>query len=172
VKYTKTIKVCCGHWETREVAACAPADACAPACAPATRCCRVWVPEIVEKEIECVRYERQTCVKKVPYTVCRMVAEKQTKTCTYKVCRLVEETCTKEVPFKTCRMVAEQVVKRVPYTVCKPVEYQREVTCVRYEVKQVPYTVTRCVPKAVCKQVPVTVCCPSCRCCKPACGCN
>ena len=48
--------------------------------------CRVWVPEVCEKQIECVKYVRETCVKKVPYTVCQMVPEQRVKTCTYKVC--------------------------------------------------------------------------------------
>ena len=37
VHYTKTIKVCSGHWETRDVECCAPA-ACEPSCCQ-PQCC-------------------------------------------------------------------------------------------------------------------------------------
>jgi hypothetical protein len=111
----QTVKVCCGHWETREVECCAP-QACAP-CAPAaktTRQCRVWVPEIVEKQVECVKYVAETATKKVPYTTCKMVAEQVARQVPYTVC--------KAVPYQTTVSCVRYVAKQVPYTVtrCEP----------------------------------------------------
>jgi len=130
----------------------------------------VWVPEVVEKEVQCVRYEYEVRTRKVPYTVCRMVPEVKTGTCTYTVCRWVSETVTRKVPVQTCRYVQEQVVRRVPYTEMRLEQYQRRVTCVRYVEKQVPYTVTQCEPRVVYKQVPVQVCCPVPSCKESCCG--
>jgi hypothetical protein len=134
-RYTKTVRVCCGHWENRETQSCSTSscDACAPAAACCARTCRVWVPEVVEKQVECVRNVTETMTKKVPYTVCRMVSEQRTK--------------------------------QVPYTVSRPEQYQTTVPSVRYVAKQVPYTVTRCEAQVVTKEVPVQVCCPAASCC-------
>lgn len=131
VKHVQTVKVCAGHWETRQVETCCapkPCDPCAPV-VKVTKQCRVWVPEVVEKHVECVKYVRETVTKKVPYTV--------------------------------CKMVTDQRVRQVPYTVCRAEPYQTTVPCVRYVAKQVPFTVTRCEPQVVSKQVPVQVCCPA-----------
>ena len=127
----QTVKVCGGHWETREVECCAPkpCDPCAPA-VKSVRQCRVWVPEMIDKQVECTQYVTETKVKKVPYTICSKV-------------------------------VSEQHPIQVPYTVCKAVPYETTVPCVRYVTKQVPYTVTRCEAQVVYKQVPVQVCCPA-----------
>ncbi|KKL79749.1 hypothetical protein LCGC14_2011690 [marine sediment metagenome] len=149
---TKT-KVCSGHWETREIAprACEPA-ACEPeACCP-VRQCRVWVPEIIEKQIECTKYVRETCVKKVPYTVCRMVRENRVKTCTYKVCKMVPEQRTRTCTYKVCRMVRENRVKTCTYKVCRIVTECR--------TKEIPYKVCKMVPETCTKRVAYTVCKP------------
>jgi hypothetical protein len=173
VTYKQKVQVCSGHWETREVpppsnacapAACAPA-ACGPAQPQAPAQCRVWVPEMQEKEVECTKYVSETATRKVPYTVCKMVPEVQTRNCSYTTCRLVQEQRTREVPVTTCRMVSEQRTYQVPYTVCHAEKYQQTVPCVRYVTKQVPYTATRCVPKTVTEQVPVKVWCPKPSCC-------
>ncbi len=161
VKYTRKIKVCSGHWETREVpATCAPAT-----CAP-VRQCRVWVPEVVEREVQCVKYVQETVTRQVPYTVCRMVAEQRTKTCQYQVCRMETEQREQQISYQVCRLVSEPRTVQVPYTVCRAEPFEQTVTCVRYVAKQVPYTVTRCVPKWVERQVPVKVCCPVPCCCQ------
>lgn len=165
--YTKKIQVCSGHWETRAapVSACAP-ETCAPAqaCAPVQQC-RVWVPEMQEKEIQCTRMVPETKTRMVPYTTCRMVSEVQTRNCNYTVCHLVQEQRTRQVPVTTCHMVSEQRNYQVPYTVCRAEKYQQTIPCVRYETKQVPYTATRCVAKTITEQVPVKVCVPV-----PSCG--
>ena len=207
VHYTKEVQVCCGRWETQTTECPGPVvrkcvrepgcwvwDPCCcrcryvpgeckmveVQCPPRTVCKKVWVPEVKTKTINCVRYERETCTKEVPYTVCHMVREQRTKTCTYtvchmvpeqrtktctyKVCHMVKECHTKEVPYTVCHMVKEKCVKKVPYTVCKPVHYTKTIRVPHCEKKCVPYTVTRCVPRVVCEQVPVTICCP------PPCG--
>src|SRR5207344_848725 len=60
-------------------------------CPPTKVCRKVWVPEVHEKQIDCVKYVQENCVKKVPYTVCKMVSEQRVKQCTYKVCHMVKE---------------------------------------------------------------------------------
>ncbi|MEE2781114.1 MAG: hypothetical protein VX431_02840, partial [Planctomycetota bacterium] len=211
VHYTKTVNVCCGHWETQVTCCPGPVvtkcvqtpgtwewDPCRCRCCYKPGCCKkvqvqcpprkvckkVWVPEVKQKCIQCVKYVRETKVKTccykvckmVPetrtctYKVCRMVPEKRVKTCCYKVCKMVPETRTRKVAYTCCRMVKEECVKMVPYTVCKPVHYTKQIKCKKCVCERVPYTVTRCVPKVVCKQVPVKVCCPVP--CQPSCGCD
>ena len=63
----------------------------------------MWVPEVQERQIECTKYVRETCVKKVPYTVCQMVPEQRVKTCTYQVCHMVKELCEKRIPTPCAR---------------------------------------------------------------------
>jgi hypothetical protein len=115
VKSMQTVKVCTGHWETRAVESCTR-NACDP-CAPAVktvRQCRVWVPEVVEKQVECIRYVTETQTKKVPYTVCKMVTDKRVRQVPYTVC--------KAVPYQTTVPCVRYVAKQVPYTVtrCEP----------------------------------------------------
>ena len=113
VTYTQTVQCCSGHWETQccekpgpvvtkccQEPGCWTLDPCSCRCVycpgecktvqcqcPPIACCKKsWVPEVCEKQIECVKYVRETCVKKVPYTVCQMVPEQRVKTCTYQVC--------------------------------------------------------------------------------------
>ena len=131
VAYKKKIQVCSGHWEDRPVtpAPCAPA-ACAPAaCQPVQKTCRVWVPEIQEKEIDCVKYVAETVRKQVSVPVCRMVAEQKTRQVPYTVCKPVSYTqvvnCVrwvpKQVPYTVTRCVPKVVEVQVPVKVCKPV---------------------------------------------------
>jgi hypothetical protein len=122
VRTVQTVKVCGGHWETREVACCAP-KACDP-CAPAIKTvqqCRVWVPEIVAKQVECVKYVPETVTKKVPYTVCRMVTDQRVRQVPYTVC--------KAVPYQTTVPCVRYVAKQVPYTVtrCEPQVVNKQV---------------------------------------------
>jgi hypothetical protein len=92
-------------------------------------CKKVWVPEVQEKTVNCVRYEREVCKKTVPYTVCRMVPEQRVKTCTYKVCHMVPEQRVKTCTYKVCHMVKEDCVKTCTYKVCRMVPEQRVKTC-------------------------------------------
>ena len=131
VKYMQTVKVCSGHWDVRQVETCAPnpCDPCAPA-VKTTKQCRVWMPEVVDKQVECVRYVTETQRKTVPYTVCRMVTDQRTVRVPYTVC--------KSVPYQATVPCVRYVAKQVPYTVtrCEP-----QVVC-----KQVPVQV--CCPAA------------------------
>ncbi len=115
VTYQQTVKVCGGHWETREVACSVPqpCDPCAPA-AKSVQHCRVWVPEMIDKQVECVRYVTETRTTKVPYTVCRLVTEQRVHQVPYVVC--------KAVPYQTTVPCLRYVAKQVPYTVtrCEP----------------------------------------------------
>lgn len=168
-----------GHWENRsyQVASYAPsysscggcgscggcAPACAPACGPSYQTCsyRVWVSNVVQKQ--------------VPYTVCKTVWTEQPydyyvtvctpvqKTRTVKVCEYVTEWHTRDINYKVC--VPQQVTKThdVTYYKCEARQKTVPVTvCVPYtEVVEVPYQRCVNVPTQVACQVPVTTY-PSC----------
>ena len=180
----KTVQVCCGHWETQVIECPGPVvrkcvqepgcwvwDPCRCCCVycpgecqivevqcpPRQICKKVWVPEVCEKTIQCVRYERETCMKQVPYTVCRMVPEQCVRPCCYKVCRMVPEQCVKTVCYKVCRMVPEQCVKTVNYTVCRMVPEQCVKTVCYKVCRMVPEKCVKTVCYKVCRMVPETV---------------
>jgi hypothetical protein len=48
-------------------------------CPPRKICTKVWVPTVSEKQVECVRWERETVVEKRCYKVSTMVREKCVK---------------------------------------------------------------------------------------------
>src|SRR4029078_956130 len=110
VCYTRVVKECCGRWETRvsecpgrvitkcvQDAGCWVWDPCCCKCVYKPGCChtvqvqcppvkvckKVWVPEVREKTINCVKYVRENMTKQCTYTTCKMVAEQRVKTCTY-----------------------------------------------------------------------------------------
>ena len=184
VPVTKTRTVCKdeGHWEEQPCGGC---SSCAPAgcndgcnsgcgsscggCAPASCCTRrVWVPNIVQHEVEYTCYETE--VVEEPYTYCVTTYKKEERTRTVKVARQVTE----EVPYtycvtvckpeeRTCTVkVARQVTEEVPYTycvtVCKPEERTCTVKVARQVTEEVPYTycVTVCKPEE--REVQVQVC--------------
>jgi hypothetical protein len=123
--------------------------------------------------VPCTKYVAEIVKTKVPYTVCRTVAEQQVKECPYQERRMVTETKTREVPIQVCKMVTEKRVAQVAYCETRAEKYMTEVTNVHYVAKQVPYTVTRCVPRVVCEQVPVQVSMPIINCSScGGCGCN
>ena len=99
VHFTKTVKVCSGRWETETCEipgpvitrcvrepGCWVCDPCTgkkryvpgevrrieEQCPPRTVTKKVWVPEVCEKEVKCVRYERVTLVEKQCYKVCKI----------------------------------------------------------------------------------------------------
>ena len=121
-------------------------------CPPVKCYTRVWCPEVCEKQVPYVKYVQETCVKKIPYTVCKMVPETRVKTCTYKVCRMMSEVCEKRIPYTVCRMVPEQRCRT--YQVCKMVPETRVKTCTYTVRKMVPEQ--RCYTYQVCKMVPET----------------
>jgi hypothetical protein len=129
VKEMRTVRVCCGHWEIQNVECCAPnpCDPCAPAVKTA-RQCRVWKPEIVEKQIECVRYVPETVTKKVPCMVCKMVTDQVVRRLPYTVCVPQPYQATvpcvryvaKQVPYTVTRCEPQVVTVQVPVQVCCP----------------------------------------------------
>jgi nitrogen fixation protein FixH len=200
VTYTKTIQVRSGHWETevcerpgpvithrirekgswvwdpalcRTVYCPGEVKCIQVQCPPVRISRRVWVPEVCEREITCVRYERQQCVhtctyrvrRMVPeqrvrtqtYRVCRMVPEQRIRTQTYRVCRMVRECRSREVAYNVCRMVPEIRTRTVAAPVCRAVQYEETVNSVSYVPRQMPYTVSRCVPRVVCTESPIRV---------------
>jgi hypothetical protein len=122
VKEMQTVKVCTGHWETKNIECCMPdtKDPCAPA-VKTTKTCRVWKPEIVEQQIECIKFVQETVTKKVPYTSSKTVAEDVVKRVPYQVFSCV--------PVQSTIPIMRQVAKQVPYMVTRyePVVVERQV---------------------------------------------
>ena len=102
----------------------------AAACAPAVqkKVCKVWVPEMQQRQVECVRYVAETKTKKVPYTVCKMVPEQIVRKVPYTVCRPEKYQTTvscvryvsKQVPYTVTRCEPKCVTVQVPVQVCSP----------------------------------------------------
>ena len=114
---------------------------------------RVGARKFARSRVECISYVRETCVKKVPYTVCKMVPEQRVKTCTYQVCHMVRDlreadplhgvpdgarAARQDLQLPVCHMVAEQHVKTCCYTVCHMVPEQRVKTCTYKVCHMVP----------------------------------
>ncbi|MBI1347718.1 hypothetical protein GC163_15695 [bacterium] len=182
-----------GQWvqqavETPACAPCAPAcggcSACAPAiacgcaspcnsacgttCAPATK--MVWVPNVVQREVEvtvqemqCVdqpyEYQVTTCVpevKKCMVKVCKMTTEEVDYSWTETVCKEEVKTCQKQVCDWEDVVETRQVKKCVAVPKSKMEEYE----CTTYEcvTEEVKSQVKVCTPVCVEKEIEVQVC--------------
>lgn len=190
-----------GRWEQQAVAcnSCAPVcGCCVTSCAPVTRC--VWVPNIVQREVEITVHEWQTTDEPYEYEVA--VCTPQVQKRIVNVCRLQtsqvpyeyevttyrreEKVCQKQV----CDMERVMEKRQVTEQICVPrkrmVDY--EVTtceCIVEDVKEqfkvctpvvteteVPVQVCRMVEKKI--MVPAPTCCqaaPACSSCAPAASC-
>jgi YTV protein len=156
-------------------------------------CCeptKVWIPNIVQEEVEVAVMKRQ-CVDE-PYTCTVTVCKPETRTktvklCSYKcetrtktdrVCRYEQETRTRTRQVTECKL--ETRTRDVNYTVCVPQTKTttHEVTtykCVPEEKVEeytvmVPHQVEKEVQVCVCKMVPKTIQVPAATCCDDACG--
>lgn len=144
-------KVVCedqGHYEQREV------ETCDAKGVKSTRVCQVWVPKIVEREVEVT--ENQMVEIKEPYTCEVTVCVPVERTRRVKVWETKTETKTVNHPYETVvpktrvEMVTVCVTEKVPATKVVPVE-----VCV-------PYTVDVEKQVRVCKMVPKTIRIPVC----------
>jgi len=170
VTETRTVRVDEGCWETQAVEVpCSPCRgchlrkrccgecSCCDPCAPKTRtvCKRVWVPNIVEKEVDCTSYKLVREEVPCNYTVTVCTPETRTRTVRVRDCKTETRTRT----FKVCHYEQEQRTREVNYTVCvaKTREVECQVTCCKNVpvTKTVSYTV--CVPVMVEKEVQVRV---------------
>lgn len=161
-----------GHWETKMVPAgvCGVSrgcrrscgGCCTPCCSPcggagaAMVCQKVWVPAIVEEEVE-VTVCKQVVVDE-PYefteTVCTPVTKKQNvKVCEYK-------TETKTVTCDVCTYETAVEKREVKCCVCVPKEVKREceVTTCKLVKEEQTENYVECVAKDVVKEMDVTVC--------------
>ena len=172
VHSTRTVCVDEGRWEVRSYQVpCAPV--CRPvcggcggcnACGPqfVTRCCRVWVPNIVHREIPCTVMKYQTVQQ--PYEYCVTVCRPETRSCKVNVTEMVKEQVTRQVPVTVCvpekRTRTHQVtlyrdvtdVKTEKYTVMVPHQVQKQIQVPVCRV--VPQTVQQTVCKWVCDAAP------------------
>ena len=181
-----------GHWEDREVTSCVRqvcyrkccvarlarrcgtccspcggscCDSCCDSCCTCTETCKVWVPNIVQEEIDVTVMKPEVVEEPCEYTVTRCVPEVRTKT--IRVCRMEYEQQQKEVQYVVC--VPEVRTKKVCCTsyVCQP--EQKTVTC----TVMVPHVVQKQVQVPVCRMVCKTVKVPCCPTCVPTCcGCR
>lgn len=170
-----------GHWEQRPIPAppiCRPVPVCHPCggvvavtCCPIPcppRFCRVWVPNIVRRQVEytyCrMEYAQEPCEYSV--TVCRP----EQRQCSVRVCRMVAEPKSREVEFTVCVPRVEQRIREVVEHRCVPTQREERFTVmVPHEVKcEVDVQVCRMVPRRVVQRVPVyqpccvTICDPCC----------
>jgi len=198
VTETRTVCKDKGHWEeqvvevlcsyTKHRSCRARRGCCASTCdtgCGGSSCCntttctkKVWVPNIVEEQIEV------TCCKPVlveePYEYCVTVCKPETRTRTCKVREYVKEEKTREVQYTVCVPQQKTVTRQVCVVKCVPEE-----KVVTYKVR-VPHRVQKEVQVRVCKMVQKTVqvpcrqprkrCCarPARKCCaapKADCGC-
>jgi hypothetical protein len=186
VPVTRTRQVCedQGHWEERsvQVGSCNTGcytcnhcntwcNTCAPvACAPVTCTQKVWVPNVVTKDVEYTVNEWQCSKEDRTYqvTVCKPVTKtRKVKVCNwttveeeydYVVCRTqqVEKIGTRKV----CEMVRQEQICTINYTVCVPKTKIVEETVCRWECVPTQKVIkeTVCVPVTVEKEVQVPVC--------------
>jgi hypothetical protein len=180
VPVKKTRKVCedKGHWEEKQVqvGGCNP---CRTACGSCNTCCnpcpvtctqKVWVPNIVETEVEYTTHECHKAEKSREVQVC--VSKPEKKTCTRKVCEWVDEkeeytyeVCgwkkeEKTSTRKVCETTWEEVTKKVEYSQWVAKTKTVEDTVCRWECVPTKKTIkeTRCVPVEVKEEVDVQVC--------------
>jgi hypothetical protein len=155
VPVVKMRKVCedKGHWEERVVEhcgvswkSCGKKKYCATSCGPVcggcttTTVCKVWVPNLVETEVEYTCHETQVVAEPYTYKVTVCKPEQQMKK--VRVCEYVKE----EVPYK------------YHVTVCKEEERVCKVKVCRNEWVEEPYTWKECAWKHEKKEVDVHVC--------------
>ncbi|HID22186.1 MAG TPA: hypothetical protein EYP14_07270 [Planctomycetaceae bacterium] len=167
-----------GHWEERVVCACecgrcrqsGPCGDCCTSCCQPTECVqRVWVPKIVQREIETTVMEWR-CVEE-PYTCEVTVCKPVTRTCKVRVCEYRPVTKTREVSYTVCVPKKRTRSYEVTEYKCVPREKTiKRTVCVPVEVeKEVQVRVCRMVPKKVTVQVPVCEPCPVPSCDQPPC---
>lgn len=181
VPKTVTYTVCRnrGHWENRPYQRpcyscghqCGTCGACG-GCGTITCMRRVWVPNIVQEQVQRTVYRPQ--YSKQPYQYQVVVCRPETRTRTVRVCRYHTETRSRTV--RVCSYRTEQRQREVRYTVCVPQQRVKTLQLTSYrrvaEQKTVPYTVmvpyqtTKEVPVRVCQMVPKTITVP----CAPYCG--
>ncbi len=155
---TQTIEVPCKPCHTCHRKRCCGKCSCCDPCVPKTRtvCKRVWVPNCVEKQIECTKTKLVREEVPCEYTVTVCKPEIRTRTIQVQDCRT--ETRTRTV--KLCSYETEERTREINYTVCVPKtrEVECQVTCYKSvpETKTVSYTV--CVPETVEKEIQVRVC--------------
>lgn len=159
VQSTRTVCVDEGAWQVRSyLVPCAPArpvcggcGGCGSCCQPqyVERQCRVWVPNIVRKEVPCTVMRYQTVQQPYEYnvTVCRP----ETRTQMVNVTEMVREQVTREVPVTVC--VPEKRTRSYVVNLCRDVVEDKTDT---YTV-MVPHQVQKQVQVPVCRMVPQTV---------------
>ena len=194
VPVTETRTVTCdqGHWETQTTDVPCNCCQCRSSCAPHVRhvCKRVWVPNVVTKEVEVTVHRRET--EEVPYEYFVTVMKPEERAHTHKVCEWKTETRTKTVrvcnyereertrTMQVCEYKPETRTRTVNYTVCVPETRTRTYNVTNYrrvaeEKTQtydvcIPYTEQQEVEVQVCKMVPKTITvpvCESCNSCRP-----
>jgi hypothetical protein len=163
-----TVKKDCGHWETqmvevpcrqllrcrRSCGGCGSCGSCCEPCAPKTRtvCKKVWVPKIVEEQVEV------TCCKRViveePYECKVIVCKPQEKVTKVKVCQMQQKKETRT--FTECSY--ETVVEKKEIVCCVPKTVEKKVQVTKCVCEEQIKKCKVMVPKQVEKEVQVKVC--------------
>ena len=176
VKELRTVCEDQGHWEERacetpcastcsscssSCSSCAPAcNACAPAaacttCAPVTQ--KVWVPNVVQKQVEVTCCKQVLVPETYTYQVC--IAGTETRTREVQVCEYQQEVVKTQVPYTVCVPHCETKAEQVTTYQCQPVQSVENYTVlVPHEVEK---TIQVCVCHMVTKKVPCQVWVPA-----------
>ena len=129
---------------------------CTPCCPPKVCTKKVWVPNIVQEEVEVTRCK--PVIVEEPYEYCVTVCKPEVRTRTVKVCEYAKEQKTREVQYTVCVPQQKTVTRQVCTVKCVPEE-----KVITYKVR-VPHCVQKEVEVKVCKMVEKTVQVP----CRPA----
>jgi hypothetical protein len=173
VPVTETRTVCedQGRWEEQQPSACGPATppACGP-CAPAAPTQKVWVPNVVQRQVEVTCLRPQMVPEK--YTCPVTLTRQESRQCTVRVCHYEQTPVTREVCTTVCVPQTRTWVENV--TTCRVVPVQQTRQCTVMVPHQVAKTINVQVCRMVPKQVKVPVCapapcCDTAPCCQPAC---
>lgn len=166
VQETRTVCEDQGRWEERP-AACAPAlpppcGPCVAAMAPQMQ--RVWVPNVVQKQIQVTCMKPQITQEPCTYQV--MVCRPEQRQCTVRVCHYEQVPVQREVCQTVCvpqvRTWTENCVT------CRVVPEQQQRQC----TVMVPHQVQKTVQVRVCRMVPQTIQVPVCQPCCDAAPCS
>lgn len=150
--------------------ACCGCDPCATCCVPTVCVQNVWVPKIVQREIQCTVYTNQC--RQVPYNYSVTLCRQEQRSRTVQVCEMVPTQVEFEYQVQLCRpeqrTCTVQVCNLVPSTekyeyqvqLCRPENRIRKVTCCRLIPEEKTRIVNYCVPvtKTREEQYPVTIC--------------
>jgi len=152
----RTYRQDCGRWECVECEVPECGDAGCGSCCVRHYTRRVWVPNVVERQVEVTC--RRPVTEEVPYTYWVTVCRPEVRSRTVRVPECVPETMTREQQYVVCVPQQREYTVRRPVT--REVPYTYTVTLCRPEVRTRVVRVPDVVHETRTKEVEYTVCVP------------